>query len=243
MKKTVAILLAASLTAALGVAAVGCEEESACKHVWGTGEQAAICTICGEDRSAQGDVKTTVTEAEWKALFDAKNVTMKMQMYDQAGVALTANSVNVSGANMPTSMEGKFTENAIEQTMSTGLHIYYAANENVWFALTAVNGVWYGMPQGEQSLAIMLNWVEYADKFEEAEYDAVKKAYLMDMDMLYSGESTPDDVLSEVELYIENARLVKMVQKLNEYVCITSFTAYGTTVVENVPEYETFGNN
>lgn len=118
----------------------------------------------------------------------------------------------------------------------------YLVKENgTWYGLTEYEGTWYGAEQTDAEVEIFTfaggQGIYFVNKFDEFEYDEVNHCYV-------ANDFTIDDETAEyVKIYIENGKIMKMEIKesINAETYTESvyvFSNYGTTTIDNIPEWQ-----
>ena len=138
----------------------------------------------------------------------------------------------------------KSTENAMAKTMSSQgqtLTQYLVKQGNAWYAINYVDGNWYGFEQTDQEVETNTfaggTGSSFIDNFEAFEFNEQENCYIANDYQLDSSTTA-----EYVKVYIENGKLVKMEMKIAEgeemyTISEQVFSDYGTTVVDNIPQW------
>lgn len=122
---------------------------------------------------------------------------------------------------------------------------YLVKVDEVWYALSEIEGVWYGIQMDAtfvESFTFQGSYGSaFVDKFDSFEYDEEHKCYASIEPIVLDQETTADSV----KLYIENGKIVKMEIVILEDAssrgeAIYVFSNYGTTTID-IPEWTPMG--
>ncbi len=119
---------------------------------------------------------------------------------------------------------------------------YLVKSGEKWYGLSEVSGTWYGaeMPDAfvESYTFAGSQGVSFVDKFTEFDYDEENKCYIAENFVL---DEEYNIVADYVKVYIENGKLARMEIKVafetNHSISNYVFSDYGTTVIDDIPEW------
>jgi len=124
---------------------------------------------------------------------------------------------------------------------------YLVKQSGVWYGLAEYQGTWYGSEMPEQYVESYTfagsQGIAFVDRFAEFEYDEENHCYVATNYILEEGiGDEPDTVAEYVKVFIENGKLVGMELKAqisaNSYgISSYVFSNYGTTVIDDIPQW------
>ena len=215
-------------------------KEATCEHTTEKGEYAEHSLT--DNACACGYVSVTYTVADanaWNEVLTGdylSNVTCVAENNAYKDDVLLESEAN--GMNM------KITENAILQAVSAhgqSQTMYVVKKDNAWYRLSKNQDAWYGMQITEQQVAAYTIvgglGAYFVDKFSSFVYDSENKCYVAENLNLVG-----NTIFDYVKICIENGKLISVEMKrtvsADQYVLMQyTFTNYGTTVLEDVPQF------
>lgn len=232
MKRLFAILMALCLSVSL-FAFVSCDK--------------------GGDDGDSGEITTTVTKEQWESMFVVTNVTIN-GTYVEDG--LEEHTILVADNKMVSSIvehDGEFTT-------------YIFKRDGKWYMGRIINGINACQEFsyiGDEINLTMLGFIfNYQDKYDSFTYDEENKCYVYETEDRVSTQEqgtmtvTTTRYADTAKIYVENGKLIRIVfikgasqdvvvyedgtEEIftsDENVYDYSFSSYGSTVIDNFPEF------